>query len=200
MILDMHVHTTYSSCSRLTLAEVLENARMRGLDGVCVTDHNTIAGRNEAREGIQQDGLCLLFGMEYDTPQGDFLVFGSFDNLEPGMEARELLRFVNSHEGAAIAAHPFRADRRVDLSLFEEEGLCRIVEGINGRNTDEENLQVKKLAQDYGLVQCGGSDAHQLSELGKTATRFQMPVTSKGDLVKALRKGLCAPVTWDRGD
>ena len=197
MILDIHVHTTYSTCSRLKLSDVLENARMRGLDGVCVTDHNTIAGRNEVREGIQKDGLCLLFGMEYDTPQGDFLVFGPFDDLKPGMDARELLRFVNSHEGAVIAAHPFRADRSVDPSLFAE-GLCRIVEGINGRNTEDENQQVEKLAQKYGLVQCGGSDAHQLSELGKTATRFQIPVSSKGDLVKALREGLCSPVTGQR--
>jgi predicted metal-dependent phosphoesterase TrpH len=193
MILDMHVHTTYSSCSRLQLSEILENARKRGLDGVCITDHNTLAGRNEVTEGIRPDGLYLLFGMEYDTPQGDFLVFGPFDNLEPGLDARELLRYVNSHDGAAIAAHPFRAGRQVDPSLFAE-GLCRIVEGINGRNTDEENLRVKELARQYDLVQCGGSDAHQLNELGKTATRFQTPVTNKADLVKALRDGSCMPV------
>ena len=197
MILDMHVHTTYSSCSRLKLSEILENARKRGLDGVCVTDHNTVSGCNDVQEGLQPDGLFLLFGMEYDTPQGDFLVFGPFDELKPGLDARELLRFVKSHEGVAVAAHPFRAERKADPSLFAE-GLCRIVEGINGRNTDNENLQVKKLAREYGLVQCGGSDAHQLSELGKTATCFQNPVTSKVELVKALRDGLCTPVTFQQ--
>lgn len=192
MILDMHVHTTYSSCSRLQLTEILENARERGLDGVCITDHNTMAAQAEIEEGLQPDGLCVLFGMEYDTPEGDFLVFGPFENLKTGLHAKELLRLVKEREGIAVAAHPYRMDRMLDKSLVEQ-GFCRIVEGINGRNRNHENFQVKELADRYGLVQCGGSDAHQLSELGKTATCFARPIANRQDLIRALREGACTP-------
>lgn len=188
----MHVHTTYSSCSRLQLSEILENARKRGLDGVCITDHNTMAARTEIQEGLQPDGLCVLFGMEYDTPEGDFLVFGSFENLKTGMHAKELLRLVSEQEGIAVAAHPYRNNRMLDQSLVEL-GLCRIVESVNGRNRIHENLQVKELAERYSLVQCGGSDAHQLSELGKTATSFAIPIKNRQDLIRALREGACTP-------
>jgi predicted metal-dependent phosphoesterase TrpH len=192
MILDMHVHTTYSSCSRLRPSEILENARKRGLEGVCITDHNTMAAQKEIKEGLQPDGLCVLFGMEYDTPEGDFLVFGPFENLKTGMNAKELLNLVKEREGIAVAAHPYRIDRSLDKTLIEQ-GLCRIVESVNGRNQYHENFKVKELAERYDLVQCGGSDAHQLSELGKTATCFAMPITNRQDLIHALREGACTP-------
>ena len=64
---------------------------------------------------------------------------------------------------------------------------------MNGRNRIHENLQVKELAERYSLVQCGGSDAHQLSELGKTATCFSIPIKNRQDLIRALREGACTP-------
>ncbi|MBN1547623.1 MAG: PHP domain-containing protein [Syntrophaceae bacterium] len=194
MILDLHVHTNYSSCSVLSLADILANARARGLDGVCITDHNTMAARFDVQEGLQPDGLCILIGMEYDTPQGDFLIFGDFDELKPGLAAEELLRQVNEQGGIAVGAHPCRTDRKLDWSLIER-GLCRIVESINGRNRRHENHQVKDLTEHYDLVQCGGSDAHQLSELGQTATRFTVPITNRKDLIQALQHGACEPVS-----
>ena len=192
MILDLHVHTIYSSCSRLSLDEILRNARQKGLDGVCITDHNSMAVRADIKEGLQPDGLCILFGMEYDTPEGDFLIFGPFDDLKTGLNARQLLQLVNEREGVAVAAHPFREDRMLDRSLIEQ-GVCRIVESVNGRNRLHENERVQKLVEQYHLIQCGGSDAHQLSELGKTATRFRTPVTNRRDLIRTLREGKCAP-------
>lgn len=193
MILDMHVHTTHSSCSGLTLGEILGNARARGLDGVCITDHNTMAVQGDIREGLQADGLCVLFGMEYDTPEGDFLVFGPGDDLEKGLHAEELLRVVHEKNGVAVGAHPCRAGRMLDQSLVSR-GLCGIVESVNGRNRFHENDRVKELAERYGLVQCGGSDAHRLDELGKTATRFSLPIMSRQDLIRALQLGACSPV------
>lgn len=192
MILDLHVHTTYSSCSRLSLDEILRNARQKGLDGVCITDHNSMAVCADIREGLQPDGLCVLFGMEYDTPEGDFLIFGPFDDLEAGMNACRLLTIVNERDGVAVAAHPFREGRMLDRSLIEQ-GVCRIVESLNGRNRRQENDRVQRLVEEYNLIQCGGSDAHQLSELGRTATRFFMPVTNRRDLIRALREGSCSP-------
>jgi len=49
--------------------------------------------------------------------------------------------------------------------------------------------------QKYTFVECAGSDAHSLEELGKIKTRFQVPLNTPADLVLALNKGLCAPHT-----
>jgi predicted metal-dependent phosphoesterase TrpH len=195
MRFDLHVHTTLSPCSSLGIGEILEHARARGLDGVCITDHDTMDIRHGLREGVQPDGLCVIIGMEYSTPQGDFLLFGPFEALPPRMEAGELLETVDRWGGAAIAAHPFRAARPTAEDVVRS-GLCRTIEGINGRNRDFENRQVENWRGCYVLNECGGSDAHTLDELGRVVTTFWNPVRSREELIKALNGGGYRPA-WN---
>ena len=133
--------------------------------------------------------------MEYSTPQGDFLLFGPFEALPPGMDAGELLQTVNRWGGAAIAAHPFRAARPTAEEIVRS-GLCRTVEGINGRNRDFENRQVENWRGCYALNECGGSDAHTLDELGRVVTTFRNPIHSRDELIKALHGGGYRPA-WN---
>lgn len=192
MLFDIHVHTTISQCSDIKIDDVLKHARDRGIDGVCITDHDTMNIRHYLREGMQENGLCVIFGMEYTTSDGDFLIFGPFEDIPPKLDAVRLLDLVDQSGGVAIAAHPFRTDRPVSEYVVSK-GLCRIAESFNGRNTDIENLKVRRWRHQYDLNECGGSDAHTLDELGKVNTRFTMPVRSRGDLVCALKNGLCVP-------
>ena len=158
MKFDLHVHTTYSSCSNLGIDDILKNARDKGLDGVCITDHNTMDIRHDITEGIQDDGLVVIFGMEYDTPEGDFLVFGPFEDLSPGLPAEDLLKIVEQRGGVVVAAHPFRHERPVAQHIIQQ-GLCHAVESINGRNSALENAHVQSWTKKYPIVHCGGSDA-----------------------------------------
>ncbi|HLZ19846.1 MAG TPA: PHP domain-containing protein [Smithellaceae bacterium] len=193
MIFDLHVHTIHSPCSALRLDEILREARSRGLDGVAVTDHNCMDIRHEIVEGVQDNDFCLLVGMEYDTPDGDFLLFGPFEDLKPGLTARELLRLVDERQGVAIGAHPCREGRSLSTHILELSD-CRIIEGLNGRNSDAENRGVEQLTKKYPLFQCGGSDAHSLDELGRTATCFEDRITNRNDLIAALKSGRYHPV------
>ncbi len=108
MLFDLHVHTTVSPCSKLHVGDILKHARTFGLDGVCITDHGTMEAGQHFKEGIQEDGLCVLLGMEYSTLSGDFLLFGPFEELLPGFSDTELLEIVEQAGGVAVAAHPFR--------------------------------------------------------------------------------------------
>jgi len=192
MLFDIHVHTKISPCSDLDIAGVLKHAKAFGLDGVCITDHQTMEIRRHLREGIQDDGLCVVFGIEYATAHGDFLLFGPFENISLDLSAIELLNQVRQAGGVAIAAHPFRSNRPVSEHLVRE-GFCRVVESVNGRNTPIENLQVEKWRKELSLTCCGGSDAHSLDELGTVGTRFSTPVRSRNDLIFAFKNGLCHP-------
>jgi predicted metal-dependent phosphoesterase TrpH len=192
VLFDLHVHTTISQCSILTLDEILSYAGQRGLDGVCITDHQSLAARNLIKEGIQPNGLRIFIGMEYHTIDGDFLIFGNLPNLSDGLDARQLLDIVARVGGGAIAAHPFRHNNSVSDSIIRED-YCHIVESFNGRNNEWENMQVTRWCESYNLVECAGSDAHTVEELGKFKTRFSIPINSTDDLVFALNNGLCAP-------
>lgn len=187
MHFDLHTHTTLSDCSRLNLQELLNSAQAKGLDGVCITDHETMDVRHHLQEGIQPNGLCVIFGMEYATPDGDFLLFGPFEEIPQGLSAPELLEQVEQAE-VAVAAHPFRSGRPTREYLVRD-GLCRIVEGVNGRNRPSENASTCSWRKRYDINLVGGSDAHSLDELGRVTTRFTSPIRSRGDLIEALKKG-----------
>ncbi len=192
MLFDIHVHTKISPCSDLSIADALKQAKARGLDGVCITDHQTMEIRKHLREGLQYNGLCVVFGIEYATAHGDFLLFGPFEDIAEDLPAIQLLEQVREQGGVAIAAHPFRNDRPVSEFLVRK-GFCRIIESVNGRNTPSENQQVKKWRKEHFLTCCGGSDAHSLDELGTVCTRFSTPVRSRNDLIFAFKNGLCRP-------
>jgi len=192
MRFDLHVHTTVSPCSNLDMGDILQNARGFGLDGICITDHQTMKIRHSFKEGVQDDGLCVIVGMEYTTSDGDFLVFGTLEDISPDLSAVELFERLEKCGGVAVAAHPFRNLRPVDEYLIQE-GLCGIIETVNGRNSYLENLRADHCRRKYDLTHTGGSDAHSLEELGKVVTRFTMPVKSRSDLVFALKNNRCYP-------
>ena len=194
MKFDLHVHTTLSSCSQLTLEDILRNARAKGLDGVCITDHQTMDAGRQVKEGIQEDGLCIITGMEYATPDGDFLIFGPFQNLDDDMGAKELLRMVERLGGIAVAAHPFREGRSITREIIAQQ-YCRIIEGRNGRDN---GIGLKRAADwqaRYNVHLVGGSDAHSLEELGRIVTAFENPVRNKKEFISALKSGRYQPVS-----
>jgi predicted metal-dependent phosphoesterase TrpH len=192
MLMDIHVHSTISQCSSLPLEEILAHAASRGLDGVCITDHDTMAVRRSMAEGVQENGLCVIFGMEYATNDGDFLLFGPFEHLKPGLDARQVLGIVRREGGAAIAAHPFRPGRGVS-EFVVREGLCTVAERFNGRNSQEANEQSRSWFGRYDLAACAGSDAHTLEELGRAPSRILAPVASRADFINALLAGHIEP-------
>jgi len=192
MIFDIHIHTTISSCSRVDVHELIETAGRIGLDGICITDHGSMAISRYIREGRQPNGLIVIIGMEYETPEGDFLLFGPVEQIPSHLSAPELLNHTRNAGGVAIAAHPCRKERPVSESIFRK-GLCPVIETHNGRNAIVENLKACQRQSHYRLTATAGSDAHALDELGTAVTRFSVPVYSRQDLVQALKLGLCQP-------
>lgn len=187
MIFDLHVHTTFSPCSRLTVDQLLGQAKTLGLDGICITDHDTMAIGNRLSEGLQDNGLCVIVGMEYTTGEGDFLLFGPFENLPPGMPARRLLAMVDQEGGVAVAAHPFRTLRKTRKELIIG-GHCRIIEGINGRNLDHENSAALSLAGRHPVQVVNGSDAHSAAEIGRARTILHSSVRTRDDFIACLKE------------
>jgi len=67
--IDLHSHSTASDGTDPP-AEVMRRARVAGLDVIALTDHDTLAGHDEAREALP-DGLTLVGGMEMSCSLGD---------------------------------------------------------------------------------------------------------------------------------
>jgi len=190
MLFDMHIHTSYSPCSVVDLPELLQRGREAGLDGICITDHDTMASKSAFMDGSE---LCVIVGIEYTTSEGDFLVFGPVDYIPEQMDAKYLLKWIKKEGGVAIAAHPFRKYRSVDPHLLR---LTTIVESVNGRNMPHENELCKRWLQQFGcgVKEVGGSDAHTVGEIGQVVTAFRNNIYDVDDLIHELQCGNYSPL------
>jgi len=193
MKIDLHIHSDISSCGHQSLDEIIAAAAKRNIDGVCITDHDTMEALNQVKEGLQGNGIYLFVGMEYTTTEGDFLIFGDFEEIPLNMPARDLVVYVEDNGGALVAAHPFRKKRSVAEYLILDAHV-KIVESVNGRNSDFENQFFHFWAQHRNLAFSGGSDAHTSDEIGKVVTEFSNQITSREELIKELKAGNCQPL------
>ncbi|MCF8061373.1 MAG: PHP domain-containing protein [Deltaproteobacteria bacterium] len=204
------MHTSPASpCSSAPVDDLIREAVRIGLDGICLTDHNHV-WRPETVDALRQKhGFLVLRGNEIITDQGDVIVFGLERDIQGITRLEDLRAEVLQAGGFMIAAHPFRGFLTfgVDkLGLTPEKAMQRKifqyvdgVEILNGKVNEEENRFAGQVAQGLGLVLTGGSDAHEVEEVGRYATRLASPVRNEQDLIEALKKGQTAPVAFRRG-
>ncbi len=210
MLIDLHNHTTVSSaCSILSPEELIETARAKGLDAICVTDHHSIEGANEAQELGREMGFKVFRGIEATSSMGDMLVFGYYHDIPQGILFEDLCWFVHEVGGVLYAAHPYHVGGGATVSgairnrglnpetqwdsvpvLYQLDGI----EVMNGQVSDKANRLAESLAEHMGLPGVGGSDAHSVDMVGTCATSFQDTIETDEDLVNALRARRFAPV------
>lgn len=66
MLADMHIHSTASD-GQYTPTEVVHKAKQIGVEVIALTDHDTIAGVDEAIYAGEKEGLSVLRGVELAT-------------------------------------------------------------------------------------------------------------------------------------
>ncbi len=184
----MHVHTRFSPCSVIRVAQVAERAREVHLDGICITDHDTAESRSVFKSISADQGICIIVGMEYTTSKGDFLVFGPVEYLPSGMGAEQLIEWSQKEGGVAIPAHPFRSARPADPEILKRSD---IIEAVNGRNQPHENSSCRRWLEEQGngRKKVGGSDAHTPDEVGRVVTVFRNNIYTVEDLLRELSAG-----------
>lgn len=86
---DLHTHSTASD-GQLTPGELVEKAASLGLYALALTDHDTVAGIDEARSVARRIGFTLIPGVELsvDWPTGECHILGYFlDHRSPQLQA-----------------------------------------------------------------------------------------------------------------
>ena len=183
MRVDLHVHTQYSIDSRITPKTLIKVARVRGLHGIAVTDHNTIRGGQDAKSHSQQDFLVII-GSEIKTTVCEIIGLFLHENID-STDPYKVLEAIHDQNGISVLPHPYRY---LQTTSFPQEflRLIDVIEGYNSRTQHRKNQQAVDLASSTNKPICAGSDAHFYQELGRATTIFPDIVTTEDAIRKAL--------------
>lgn len=195
--IDLHVHTNHSDSSS-AVEDILDAARRKGLDGIAITDHDTIQGWLST-SGLASD-LLVIPGVEVNTKDGHLLVLGVSKPPPKNLDAMAVSNYARRERGVIIVPHP-----NVPFLSIREDVIKRIrpdaIETYNAKLPFERirNKNIK-LAERLGLPQTGGSDAHTHKTVGDMYTVVEAGERSVDAVLDAIRKGKVKPVgktsTW----
>ena len=117
-MIDLHVHSTVSDGS-FTPAELAQHAKDLGLTGFALTDHDNIAGDEEAAEAAKKLGIAFINGMELTVEYAEHklhIVCLGFDPAHPSFQ--EIYQKVRAiKEGQIEEMITYIRDKGVDISV-----------------------------------------------------------------------------------
>ena len=182
MKLDMHVHTKYSRDCKMEPRDVIKVARAKGLDGIAVTDHNTIKGGCEVKK--LSNSFEVIIGSEINTNKGE--VIGYFLNEEvTSRDFEDVVDVIRTQGGITCIPHPYDIFRLNRLTPTKEIlKFIDCIEVFNSRSVlNLFNKKAEEFARKNGLARTAGSDAHYLAEIG----RGGIVVDTLEDIIRAKR-------------
>jgi hypothetical protein len=103
----IHVHTTYSHDAHGQFEDVVRVANAQGLDYAIITDHNTLQGLRDGKQGWHGQVLVLI-GTEISTRAGHYLALNVTQEIDRNkMNAQQIIDEVNRQGGLGFIAHPY---------------------------------------------------------------------------------------------
>ncbi|MGB9979150.1 PHP domain-containing protein [Methanobacterium sp.] len=162
---DLHSHSKYSSDGILDPKKIIKVAIKKGLDGIAITDHNTIRGGLEAKE-YETEKFKVIIGSEVMTTKGE--VIGLFLSEEiKSNDFYDVIDEIKAQNGIVVIPHPFDEWRYASFPDKEDVKYINNIEILNSRCIkDKYNDSASKFAKKYKLGVTGGSDAHFANEIG----------------------------------
>lgn len=101
----LHIHTKYSD-GTLSIDDVIKQAKKTGLKWLIITDHNSIKGLEEKKEGFYDD-ICVLVGLEISPKEANhYLAFGLNEFVSEKQDPQAFINEVNAKGGFGFIAHP----------------------------------------------------------------------------------------------
>ncbi len=177
MKFDIHIHSKYSNDGVLEINEIIKIAKKVGLDGIAITDHNSM----EAYRKIESKDIEIINGVEISSASGHIIALNINEIIPKGLSVDETIERIHEQGGIAIAVHPYRfwsglGEKNIVGKKFD------VIEVLNGRCKKLNNKKAMDLAQRLNKPFSAGSDAHFAGEIGRAY------IISDGDPIEKILK------------
>ncbi len=195
MKIDLHLHTTSSIDGVHSPKTMVLAAKRVGLDGLAITDHNSVSGWKEAVKAGKELGVLVVKGEEvsvYKDGNQVAHILGLF--LSDAIESKtmpEVAEEIHSQGGLAVAAHPLDRYRGKNPDLEKYLDYFDAIEVMNSHTPFfKDNELAREFARKRKKPVTGGSDAHTKYEVGFCFT--QAKASGLEEFRKAILKGKTA--------
>jgi hypothetical protein len=177
VVVDLHMHTTWSHDCSIEVDELIDHAEAEGLGAIAVTDHNVFGGALEAAERARDRKLIVIPGEEVKTDgQGEVIGLFLKEEIPRGMSFAETVEAIRDQGGLVYVPHPFDRMHAIpdaatlhrhlaEIDVFEVYNARLLFEGYND--------EALRFARKYNLTAGAGSDAHVLQGVGTGAVRMR---------------------------
>lgn len=188
----------WSGDSTTTPEEFAAAVAASGLDVVCITDHNAIAGAVELEDRLD---ARVIVGEELRTASGEIIGLFLTDRIPMGVGPVDAAKAIRDQGGVVYVPHPFDPMRRnlSEAALYElaEKDLIDAIEVLNAKTSLASlNRRAAEFAAEFGIVGGAGSDGHVPDALGAAYVeidRFETPL----EFLAALATGDVVGHHWD---
>jgi predicted metal-dependent phosphoesterase TrpH len=155
--------------------KILRIAKQKGLNGIIISDHDTIQGGLECAHLNKDPNFKVFVSSEVKTSVGDITGI----NLKEEITAKhfpEVVQQIKRQGGLVLLVHPYHHHKldEIDFTAID------LIEGYNGREFPANNAKAVELAKKHNKPIVAGSDAHVYSEIANAVTYYE----SLDDLTK----------------
>jgi len=189
--IDLHVHTCYSCDGVTSLKEVIAYCKKMGLDGVAITDHDTIKG---ALKLAKTREIIVIPGIEVETSHGHLLALNVTAPIPSKLSSLEAIEQAHEAGGIAVACHPTSFYKMGWKPQILKSSNLDAVEVINSSAfpfSISTRLN-RKLAVRFNLPQTAGSDSHIPETIGMAYTLIQAESEIE-KIIQAIKEGATVP-------
>ena len=193
--LDLHIHSQYSKDAIGAPKDIIKSLKKKGLQGMAITDHNTVEGGLKAVKIAPKD-FIIIPGIEISTADGHMLALNVEKNIARNLSIQETVEKILEQCGTPIVPHLLR-----NMSGIKKENLktthqkINAIEVFNACSMPKTNLKIAKIAKEFNLGGTGGSDSHDPAYAGYAYTVVDTTDMNDDTILSEINK----KKTWGEG-
>jgi len=193
--LDLHIHSQYSEDGTGTIKEIIKTLQKKELNGMAITDHNTVEGGLKALKMAPKD-FVVIPGIEISTADGHIIGLDVKKNIPRNKSIGETVELILDQGGIPIVPHVFRNMSGIKLANLKKiSKKIPAIEVFNACSVPQTNLKTGKLAEKYRFGGVGGSDSHHPGYVGYAYTTINSNELNVESIISEINK----KKTWGEG-
>jgi predicted metal-dependent phosphoesterase TrpH len=145
---------------------MIKAAIKKDMNGLAITDHNTVKGSLIAKKEARRfKDFLIITGCEIKTREGEIIALGIKENVPMNLSIEETVEKINELGGISVAPHPFGS--YIFRRCAGRKGLMAdAIEVYNSTLTKSQNNKALSLARLFKKSFTAGSDAHSSRNVG----------------------------------